>query len=56
MKKLIRCFARCSAGATSIEYALIAVLIAVVIIASVNNVGAALGNIFNDVASGFPDG
>lgn len=56
MKRLIRRFARCSAGATSIEYALIAVLIAVVIIGSVTSVGAELSNIFSNVANGFPDG
>lgn len=55
MKRFMRRFAECSAGATSIEYALIAVLIAVVIIASLTNVGTELADIFNNVANGFPE-
>lgn len=42
-------------GATAIEYALIASLIFLVIIASVGNVGTSLIGIFNDVAAGFPN-
>jgi pilus assembly protein Flp/PilA len=42
-------------GVTAIEYALIASLIAIVIIAAVALVGAALNNIFNCVASKLND-
>ena len=37
-------------GATSIEYALIAILISVVIIASAQAIGTSLNNVFNNVA------
>ena len=39
------------AGVTAIEYALIAALIAVVIIASVTSVGQAVLELFNDVST-----
>ena len=45
-------FVRDEAGATAIEYALIASLIAVVIISGVTLVGTSLTAIFNSVASG----
>jgi pilus assembly protein Flp/PilA len=38
-------------GATSIEYALVAIMISVVIIASASAVGTSLNSIFNDVAT-----
>ena len=41
-------------GVTSIEYALIASLISVVIIIAVGSVGQALIPLFTDVAAGFP--
>ena len=37
-------------GATSIEYALIAILISVVIIASASAIGTSLNSVFNNVA------
>lgn len=41
-------------GVTAIEYALIASLIAIVIVAAVTGVGEALIGIFEDVAESFP--
>jgi pilus assembly protein Flp/PilA len=38
------------AGATSIEYALVAIMISVVIIASASAVGTTLNSVFNNVA------
>jgi pilus assembly protein Flp/PilA len=46
-------FSRNRSGATSIEYALIAVLIAVVIVLSVTAVGDSLNAIFAGVRAGF---
>ena len=40
-------------GATSIEYALIASLLSIVILTAVQQVGTNLNNIFNSVANGF---
>ena len=40
-------------GATSIEYALIASLISIVILTAAQQIGTGLNNIFNSVASGF---
>lgn len=50
---MIRQFLRNERGATAIEYALIASLIGLVIIAAVGAVGASLNGTFNDVAAGF---
>jgi pilus assembly protein Flp/PilA len=44
-------FADDESGATSIEYALIAVLVAVAIIGSVSALGASLQSIFSNVSS-----
>ncbi|MGA2044187.1 MAG: Flp family type IVb pilin [Roseiarcus sp.] len=51
MIKSFKNFIANESGATAIEYALIASLIAVVIIASVTAVGTHLQNTFNEVAS-----
>ena len=50
MKTLTKLF-RDDAGATAIEYGLIAALIAVVIVTAVTTVGGKLSNTFNSVAS-----
>jgi len=49
MKTLTKLF-RDDAGATAIEYGLIAALIAVVIVTAVTTVGGKLSNTFNSVA------
>ncbi|MGH6994172.1 MAG: Flp family type IVb pilin [Stellaceae bacterium] len=49
MKTLAKLF-RDDAGATAIEYGLIAALIAVVIVTAVTTVGTRLSNTFNSVA------
>ncbi len=46
-------FLRDDRGATAIEYALIASLIGLVIIAAVSAVGSSLTGVFEDVAAGF---
>jgi pilus assembly protein Flp/PilA len=46
-------FLRDQRGATAIEYALIASLIFLAIVASVIPVGTALSGVFGDVAAGF---
>jgi pilus assembly protein Flp/PilA len=51
MTPIVKQFAASESGATSIEYALIAVLIALAIIVSVTVVGASLQSLFSDVAS-----
>ena len=51
MRKSLAKFIRNEAGATAIEYGLIAALIAVVIILSVTNVGTALKATFDTIAS-----
>ena len=55
MKTLAR-FAACGSGATAVEYSLIAGLIAIAIIAAVQNVGEQLQVPFRDVAAGFKNG
>jgi pilus assembly protein Flp/PilA len=40
-------------GATAIEYALIASLIAATIVGAIVTIGQSVGNIFNSVAAGF---
>ncbi|MGH6984684.1 MAG: Flp family type IVb pilin [Stellaceae bacterium] len=50
MKTLTKLF-RDDAGATAIEYGLIAALIAVVIVTAVSTVGSRLSTTFNNVAS-----
>lgn len=46
MRRLLKIFFKDEAGATAIEYALIAMGIAIAIIAAVNGVGAALSTKF----------
>jgi pilus assembly protein Flp/PilA len=52
MRAGLRRFIRDDAGATSIEYALIATFIALVIIASVTATGNNVANVFNNVQNG----
>jgi pilus assembly protein Flp/PilA len=51
MTRIVKQFATSESGAASIEYALIAVLVAVAIILAVTAVGGSLQSIFNGVAS-----
>jgi pilus assembly protein Flp/PilA len=51
MVKLLRQFATDQSGATSIEYALIAVLVGIAIITAVTALGDSLKSIFDTVAS-----
>lgn len=51
MKKLLQRIIRDDSGATSIQYGLIAVLIAVAIIGGAKNLGAQVKNNFNSVAT-----
>ena len=51
MFQSMKSFAAAEEGATAIEYALLASLIAVVIIASVTAIGTHLQNTFNEVSS-----
>jgi pilus assembly protein Flp/PilA len=51
---LIRRLLREDSGATAIEYALIASLIAIVIVGSLTGVGANLAATFGRVSNGFP--
>jgi pilus assembly protein Flp/PilA len=51
MKVLVSRFISDEAGATAIEYGLLAALIAVVIIGAVKLVGTNLSNTFNNVAN-----
>lgn len=48
IKVMVRCMARDERGATAVEYALMCVLIAVVIFASVDLIGSALQAVFGD--------
>jgi len=50
--ELIARFAKDESGVTAIEYGLIAVLIAMVIIASLQLVGGSLNTVFTNVANG----
>jgi pilus assembly protein Flp/PilA len=51
MRQMIRRFLKDEAGATAIEYGLIAALISIAAIAAMTNVGNNLKTIFNDVAN-----
>ncbi len=53
MKSKMADFLRDESGATSIEYALIAAGIFLVIIASVNAIGTDVIGVFQDVSNGF---
>ncbi len=48
---VIKAFGRDETGATAIEYALMSSLIALVLIASLTNLGTRLGAEFNEVSS-----
>jgi len=50
MLETIRRIVRCEQGATAVEYGLIAALIAVAIIVSVNNVAGTTGNMWDYVS------
>lgn len=50
---ILRAFGRANGGATAIEYALIAGLLSIVIVVSVDNVGSELVGIFQTIQSGF---
>jgi pilus assembly protein Flp/PilA len=52
MKTLVKRFIRDQAGATAIEYALLASSISIVILGAVNGVGATLTTKYSAVASG----
>ncbi|MCP4320241.1 MAG: Flp family type IVb pilin [Hyphomicrobiales bacterium] len=54
MTGMAKRFLQCDSGATAIEYAFIALLISVAIVAGASAVGNGVGNSFNDVADGFP--
>ena len=51
MRQMIRRFLKDEAGATAIEYGLIAALISIAAIAAMTNVGNNLKNIFNTVSN-----
>ena len=53
MYRWVKAFWRNTRGATSIEYALIASLIAVAIVATVTLTGTTVKNLFNSVATAF---
>jgi pilus assembly protein Flp/PilA len=51
MRKLVRHFLTDQAGATAIEYALIAAGISIVIVAAVNSIGTSLNSTFSSISS-----
>ena len=51
MKSLLQRFARGESGVTAVEYGLIALLIALVIIGAVTLVGTSLSTVFNNIAA-----
>ncbi|WP_419906653.1 Flp family type IVb pilin [Hoeflea sp.] len=53
MVGLTKRFVDCESGATSIEYAFIAILISVSIIYGATAIGNGVGSSFNNVATGF---
>jgi pilus assembly protein Flp/PilA len=50
MKNLVTCFVADESGATAIEYALLAVLIAVGVIGAASTLGKNIGNTMNNIA------
>ena len=52
MKSLLKRFIRDQAGATAIEYALIASGLSIVIVGAATNVGATVTNMYSNVATG----
>ncbi len=55
MPKRNACFVKDRSGVTSIEYALIAVIVAVGIVASITLLGGIVSDTYNTVASSMPD-
>ncbi|MBY0501921.1 MAG: Flp family type IVb pilin [Alphaproteobacteria bacterium] len=55
MKISAKDFFKCDSGATSIEYAFIASLIAVVIVISVTILGNNVLKLYNSVLAGYPE-
>jgi pilus assembly protein Flp/PilA len=51
MTRLLERFRRCESGATAIEYGLIALFIALVIIVSINSIGTSLTGTFTFLAT-----
>ena len=51
MRKLVTRFANDDTAATSIEYALIAAGISIVIVAAVNSIGTSLNSTFSSISS-----
>ena len=51
MLRRVKCFALDNQGATAIEYALIASLIAIALVTILNNLGARLSKEFSEVSS-----
>ena len=54
MTKFMTQFVKNESGATAIEYGLIAALIAVVLISSLQVLGGSVGNTFNNISSSMP--
>lgn len=53
MWRVVGSFLKDDEGATSIEYALIAAFIGIVIVTAVTNLGLDIANVFNSVTAGF---
>lgn len=53
MKRFLFSAQRCESGVTSIEYAIIASLISILIVVGATTIGVNLGAIFINVATGF---
>ncbi len=51
MKHFISRYVKDESGATAIEYGLIATMISIVVIATLNAVGSGLNTVFNQIAS-----
>lgn len=51
MRRLLKSFFRDDSGATAIEYALIAMGLSIVIVASVNGIGTALNSKFTTIST-----
>ncbi len=54
MSKLQRRFVRCVIGTTSIEYALIAMSVALGVVLTVGGIGLNLSGYYNSIAAAFP--
>ena len=51
LRSLISAFSRCRSGATAVQYALIAALIGVAIVAALKNVGKSTGGALTNVSA-----